>query len=115
MNQLLCHQNDDSSDSLMRAFEQRVEKILVLTVFVVLPCHLKKFYAIGKNSGLNGTRNLISVMPIFDPHNDLLSVGLTAQLEEDCAGITEVRVRVPFRPEFFRPLLRDCSSSKVKM
>ena len=37
---------------------------------------------------------------IIDPHNDQLSVGLTAQLVEHCTGIAEVRVRVPFRSFF---------------
>ena len=30
---------------------------------------------------------------IIDPHNDLLSVGLIAQLVEHCTGIAGVRVR----------------------
>ena len=38
---------------------------------------------------------------IIDPHNDPLSVGLIAQRVEHSTGIAEVRVRVPFRPEFF--------------
>ena len=32
---------------------------------------------------------------IVDPHNDLLLVGLTAQLVEHDTGIAEVRVRAP--------------------
>ena len=32
---------------------------------------------------------------IIDPHNDLLPVGLIAQLVEHCTGIAEVRVQVP--------------------
>ena len=38
---------------------------------------------------------------IIDPHNNQLLVGLIAQRVEHCTGIAEVRVRVPFRPEFF--------------
>ena len=38
---------------------------------------------------------------IIDPHNDQLSVGLIAQRVEHFTGIAEVRVWVPFRPEFF--------------
>ena len=37
---------------------------------------------------------------IIDPHNDQLSVGLIAQRVKPSTGIAEVRVRVPFRPEF---------------
>ena len=48
---------------------------------------------------------------IRDPHNDQLPVGVTAQLVEHCTGIAEVRARVLFRPEFFRPCFRYCSSS----
>ena len=32
---------------------------------------------------------------IYDPHNDLLPVGLIAQLLGNCIGIAEVRVRIP--------------------
>ena len=32
---------------------------------------------------------------IIDPHNELLPVGLIAQLVEHCTGITEVRVQIP--------------------
>ena len=48
---------------------------------------------------------------IIDPQNDQLLVGLIAQLVEHCTGITEVRVWVSFRPEFFRSSLHYCSSS----
>ena len=37
---------------------------------------------------------------IIDPHNDLLSVGPIAQLEEHCTSIVEVRVRIPFQAFF---------------
>ena len=37
---------------------------------------------------------------LMDPHNDLLQVGPTAQLEEHVTRIAEVRVKVPFRPFF---------------
>ena len=34
-------------------------------------------------------------MIVINPHNDLLPIGLTAQLGEHCTGIAEVRVRIP--------------------
>ena len=42
---------------------------------------------------------------IIDPHNHQLLVGVIAQLMEHCAGIAEVWVRVPFRPEFSNSFL----------
>ena len=45
---------------------------------------------------------------ISNTNNDQLPVGLIAQLVEHYTNITEVRVRVPFRLEFFRPFFRDC-------
>ena len=39
---------------------------------------------------------------ITDPHNDLLPVGLVAQLVEHCAGIAEVRIRIPLQAWIFR-------------
>ena len=38
---------------------------------------------------------------IIVSHNYQLSVGPIAQLVEHCTAIAEVRVRVPFKPEFF--------------
>ena len=34
---------------------------------------------------------------IIDPHNNLLPVGLKAQLVEHCTGIAEVRVWIPIQ------------------
>ena len=48
---------------------------------------------------------------MIDPQNDQLRVGLIAQLVEHCTSNAEVTVRVPFRPEFFRPFFRYCLSS----
>ena len=36
-----------------------------------------------------------SDMIVINPHNDLLPIGLTAQLGEHWTGIAEVRVRIP--------------------
>ena len=52
---------------------------------------------------------------IIDPHNDQLPVGLIAQLVEHCTSIAEVRVWIPFRPKFFRPLFCHCLSSIAKL
>ena len=52
---------------------------------------------------------------IIDPHNDLLPVGLIAQLVEHCTSVTEVRIWVPFRQEFFKPFFLNCLSSKAKL
>ena len=43
---------------------------------------------------------------IFDTNNDLFPVGPIAQLGEHCTCIAEVRIRVQFRPEFFRRFFR---------
>ena len=48
---------------------------------------------------------------IIDQHDDQLPFGLIAQLVEHCTGIAEVRIRVTFRPEFFRPFF--CYSSST--
>lgn len=46
-------------------------------------------------------RNWRAELLLFmDPHNDRLPVDLVAQMVEHCIGIAELRVRVPFRPEF---------------
>jgi len=44
---------------------------------------------------------------IIDPHNDLLPVGLKAQLSEHRTGITEVIIRIPVyvQAEFFEAFL----------
>ena len=42
---------------------------------------------------------------IIDSHNDYLPFGLIYQLFEHCTGNAELRVRIPFRPEFFIPFL----------
>ena len=52
---------------------------------------------------------------IIDPHDNFLPVGLIAQLEEHCTRIAEIKVRVPFRSEFFRPFFRYCSNSITKL
>ena len=44
-------------------------------------------------------------MIVIDPHNDLLPVGLTAQLGEHCTGIAEVRVRIPVQAWIFQAFL----------
>ena len=44
--------------------------------------------------------------PTIGPLNDRLPAGLIAQLVKHRTGIPEVRVLVPFRPDFFRPLSR---------
>ena len=69
-----------------------------LTVFnidvVALNCKLKR-----------NLKRLISGL-IIDPHNYQLPVGLIAELTlKHCTGIAEVRVRVPFGPEFISPFL----------
>ena len=38
---------------------------------------------------------------IIDPHNDQLPVGLTAQQAGHYTGITELRIQIPIRSEFF--------------
>ena len=38
---------------------------------------------------------------IWNQHSDQLPGGLLAQLVEQCTGITEVMVQIPYRPEFF--------------
>ena len=42
---------------------------------------------------------------IIDPHNDLLPVGLIAQLVEHCTGIAEVRVWIPVQAWIFQAFL----------
>ena len=51
---------------------------------------------------------------IMDPYKDQLPVGLITRLVEHCSGIAEVRVRVPFRPEFFRPFLLKSSAKNCE-
>ena len=42
---------------------------------------------------------------MIDPRNDLLPVGLIAQLVEHCTGIVEVRVGIPMQAWIFQGLL----------
>ena len=72
------------------SFELRIETILMLLII----CYLSML--------------MIICGPFIDPHNNRLPVGLTAQLVEQCTGVAEVRVPVPFRPEFLRPFLPWC-------
>ena len=52
---------------------------------------------------------------MIDPHNDQPPVGLIAQLLEHCTSIAEARVRVSFKPEFFRPFFPFYWSSIAKL
>ena len=69
--------------------------LIVFNIDVVaLNCKLKR-----------NLKRLISRL-IIDSHNDQLPVGFIAQLTlKHCTGIAEVRVRVPFGPEFISPFL----------
>ena len=61
---------------------------------------------------MDGNKNYLNVDDLFsyaavakeltklDPHNNQLSVGLIAQVVEQCTLVAEVRVQVPFRPFF---------------
>ena len=50
---------------------------------------------------------------IINPHNDLLPVGLIAQLVEHCTDITGVEFASSFKPEKFRPE-QGCCSAKMQ-
>jgi len=82
-----------------------------------------------KNSGLNGDSNPdlcnASAVPtswaiiviyfhiyglIIDPHNDLLPVGLIAELVEDCTGITGFRVWIIIQAWVFQAFLTAASA-----
>ena len=43
---------------------------------------------------------------IIGLHNDQPPAALIAQLVKHCTGIAKVRVRIPLRPQFFRPSSR---------
>ena len=64
--------------------------------------------AVDGNTGIFPACIIILYLHIFglivDPHNDLLPVGVVAQLVEHCTAIAEVRVRIPRLP-------RSCLSS----
>ena len=49
----------------------------------------------------------IHYLLIIDSHNDQLPVGLIDHLVEHCTDIAEVRIRLPFSPDFFRPFFRN--------
>ena len=49
----------------------------------------------------------------MNSQNDKLPNGLTAQLVEHCIGIAEVRVRITFKPVFFRISFRFCTRAPV--
>ena len=80
-----------------RVFQLQVET----TLDVCVPCiFLNATYVVTKkNSGINRIRTVNRKIPIIhglfiDPraHNDLLPVGLIAQLVKHCTGIAEVMV-----------------------
>ena len=51
---------------------------------------------------------------IINPHNNLLPVGLVAQLVEHCTCIAEVNIQIPLRPEFSDLSCRCLSSTKMR-
>ena len=51
-----------------------------------------------------------SALPTVTQLNDQLPVGLLTQLVERCTGIAEVRVQIPYGPEFFPGIISTTSS-----
>ena len=76
------------------------EKLRIHHIFTALKRHISTIYGL-----------------MTDRHNDKLSVGPIAQRIKHCTGIVdlEVRVRVPLRPEFYRPYIHCCSSSIINL
>ena len=50
---------------------------------------------------------------IVDPHNNLLPVGLIAQLVEHCTGIAEARVGIPVQAWIFQAFLAASAKNAI--
>ena len=78
--------------------------------------YMQYIYSISKASSIHYKMHISTIYgPITDPHIDHHPVGLTAQPLEHCNCITEVRIGIPSRPEFFRPFLRYCLSDTASL
>ena len=79
-------------------FELLMETILKLMIFAVLLCYSSSSERMG--------------LSFIGPHNDQLPFGLIAQLVEHYTSITEVRVQVSSRPEFFSKTAKIITKKK---